>query len=96
MALLGSYTSRRFLRDQRRGRRAGGRSSIVGRARDGPRGGRRNQRRRGRFGLFGPVPYYSTRTRRGSRVTVGGCCLPLALSPVAASALLLRLRLRGR
>jgi hypothetical protein len=37
--------------------------------------------RRGRFGLWGPVPYYSTRTRRGADVSIGGCgcCLPLPL-----------------
>jgi hypothetical protein len=40
-------------------------------------GGRR--RSRGRGGFFGPFPYYSTRTRRGSRVTVSGCCLPIPL-----------------
>lgn len=45
------------------------------------RGTRRYGRRRsrGRAGLFGPFPYYSTRTRRGSRVTVSGCCLPIPL-----------------
>jgi hypothetical protein len=36
-------------------------------------------RQRGRGGLF-PFPHYSTRTRGGARVTVGGCCLPLALA----------------
>jgi hypothetical protein len=35
-------------------------------------------RRRGRGGLF-PFPHYSTRTRRGSRVSVSGCCLPIPL-----------------
>ena len=33
---------------------------------------------RGRGGLF-PLPHYSTRTRSGSRVSVGGCCLPIPL-----------------
>jgi hypothetical protein len=42
-------------------------------------GGRRQRRSRGRGGLF-PFPHYSTRTRGGSRVTIGGCCLPLALT----------------
>ncbi len=39
------------------------------------------QGRRGRFGMWGPIPYYSTRTRRGSEVSVGGCgcCLPIPL-----------------
>lgn len=35
--------------------------------------------RRGRFGFFGPFPQYSTTTRRGTRVSVGGCCLPLPI-----------------
>lgn len=37
----------------------------------------------GRFGFFGPLPYYSKQTRGGSRVSVGGCCLPLALGMAA-------------
>ena len=45
--------------------------------------GRRPQRR---TGFFGPVPYHSRRTRGGSRVTVGGCCLPIPLGLVAALA----------
>ena len=32
-----------------------------------------------RFGWIGPMPSYSWRTRRGSRVSVTGCCLPLPL-----------------
>ncbi len=49
--------------------------------------------RRGRFG--GPIPHYSTRTRGGTRVTVGGCCLPIPLGFLAAgSALLARQRHR--
>jgi hypothetical protein len=37
--------------------------------------------RRGRFGMWGPIPYYSRRTRRGDEVSVGGCgcCLPIPL-----------------
>ena len=46
-------------------------------------GGRRRTRRRGGFGMFGPFPYYSGQTRRGTRVSFGGCCLPLALALVA-------------
>jgi len=42
-------------------------------------------RRRGRFGLWGPIPYYSTRTRRGSKVSVGGCCLPIPLLVVLST-----------
>lgn len=42
------------------------------------------RRRRGRSGFFGPFPYYSRRTRGGSRVTVSGCCLPIPLGVVGA------------
>jgi len=42
--------------------------------------------RRGRTGMYGPFPYYSTRTRGGSRVTVSGCCLPIPLVLVSAVA----------
>jgi hypothetical protein len=42
-------------------------------------GGRRSQRGRASGGLF-PFPHYSTRTRRGTRVSVSGCCLPLPLA----------------
>ncbi len=55
--------------------------------------------RRGRVGLFGPVPYYSTTTRRGTRVSVGGCCLPIPLFVVAAmtaAGLFVRRRFAGR
>jgi hypothetical protein len=37
------------------------------------------RRSAGRFGFWGPVPYYSTRTRGGSEVSVGGCCLLIPL-----------------
>jgi len=43
--------------------------------------------RRGRVGFFGPMPYYSGRTRRGTRVQFGGCCLPIPLGLLAATAL---------
>ena len=35
----------------------------------------------GRFGFWGPIPYYSLRNRRGAEVSVGGCgcCLPIPL-----------------
>jgi hypothetical protein len=54
-----------------------------GQRRRGARRGGYYGDRRGRAGLFGPVPYYSTRTRRGTSVTVGGCCLPFALGMLA-------------
>lgn len=46
-----------------------------------PRGYGRRGYGRGRAsgGLF-PFPHYSTRTRRGTRVSVSGCCLPLPLA----------------
>jgi hypothetical protein len=49
-------------------------------------------RRRGRFGLWGPMPYYSTRTRRGTDVSVGGCgcCLPIPLVVLLGTAAGLR------
>ncbi len=40
--------------------------------------GRRPQR--GGFRMVGPFPSYSTRTRGGARVSVGGCCLPIPLT----------------
>jgi hypothetical protein len=30
--------------------------------------------------MVGPFPSYSTRTRGGARVSVGGCCLPIPLT----------------
>jgi hypothetical protein len=41
------------------------------------------RRARGRTGFFGPFPYHSRTTRRGSRVTVTGCCLPIPLGMLA-------------
>ena len=38
-----------------------------------------SRRSRGRGGFVGPFPYYSRRTRGGSRVSVSGCCLPIPL-----------------
>jgi hypothetical protein len=49
---------------------------------------------RGRGGFFGPFPYYSGRTRGGSRVTVSGCCLPIPLAMVAGLSLGARLLYR--
>ena len=43
-------------------------------------------RRRGRAGFFGPMPYDSGRTRRGTRVHVSGCCLPIPLGMLLATA----------
>jgi hypothetical protein len=67
--LLRTYLLRQLLSGGRRRRRRPRRPAAYGRY------GR--PRRRG--GLF-PFPHYSTRTRGGTRVTIGGCCLPLALT----------------
>jgi len=47
---------------------------------------------RGRVGFFGPVPYYSRTTRGGSRVSVGGCCLPIPLTMLVAAMAALKAR----
>jgi hypothetical protein len=69
------------------------RAYVLGRLiRGARRGGRRGPayayrpRRRGRARFVGPFPTYSTRTRRGSRVTVSGCCLPIPLTLAVAAA----------
>lgn len=67
--------ARRYLLDRAiRGRRIQRRHVRTRRHLHGPRP-------RGRFGFWGPVPYYTTRTRRGSEVSAGGCgcCLPIPL-----------------
>jgi hypothetical protein len=51
---------------------------------------RTQPRQRGRGGFWGPFPYYSTRTRGGSRVTFSGCCLPLALALCSLPVLAIR------
>ncbi|MCO1657846.1 hypothetical protein [Pseudonocardia humida] len=52
----------------------------------------RAPRPRGRFGFWGPLPTYRTRTRRGSEVSVSGCgcCLPIPLIALAGTAAGLR------
>jgi hypothetical protein len=58
----------------------------------------RHPRRRGGSGfrMRGPFPTYSGRTRRGSRVTVGGCCLPIPLALTLAGTFGAGRRLRSR
>jgi hypothetical protein len=67
------------------------RDGVVGRV---PWFRRRAQPRRAhhRFSLWGPVPYYRTRTRRGTDVSVGGCgcCLPIPLFATLGTAAALR------
>lgn len=57
-----------------------------------PRPRRRPAPRRGGVGFFGPLPYYSTTTRRGTSVSVGGCCLPIPLMFLTAVSLFTRRR----
>jgi hypothetical protein len=49
--------------------------------------------RRGRVRFVGPFPTYSTRTRRGSRVSVSGCCLPIPLALALGTATAVRVLL---
>jgi hypothetical protein len=61
-------------------------SRLIQRRRRGRYGRYGRYGRRGRVGFFGPMPYYSGRTRRGTRVQVSGCCLPIPLALAVASA----------
>jgi hypothetical protein len=74
--------------------RALGRAFLINRV------AQRRQRRRGRAygrgGFFGPMPYYSGRTRRGTRVHVSGCCLPIPLGMLLATAVGARGLMRRR
>ncbi len=92
--LLGS--GRRSVSSRRYGRRYP--TSYGGRyaSRYGGGFGRRQPAARGRIGFFGPVPYYSRRTRGGGRVSVGGCCLPIPLTLSVAVAAVGRLLLARR
>jgi hypothetical protein len=57
----------------------------------------RQARGRGGWGMRGPFPTYSRRTRGGSRVTVTGCCLPIPLAlTLGAAAYLPRVRRKSR
>jgi hypothetical protein len=87
--LLEAFLIRRFLS---RGRRGRGPAYGYGRRRGRPAYG--YGRRRGRARFVGPFPTYTTRTRRGSRVTVTGCCLPLPLALVTTTVLGARALLR--
>ena len=61
------------------GRRRRGRSHPG--ARYGvPYGRRQRARGGGGFGMRGPFPTYSRRTRGGGTVSVTGCCLPIPLT----------------
>lgn len=58
--------------------------------------GRRPPDGRGRIGFFGPLPYYSRRTRGGGRISVGGCCLPIPLTLSVMMSALARLLMTRR
>lgn len=79
--------------------RALGRAYLINRlaqrGRHHHRRGRRHHRRH-QTGWFGPMPYYSGRTRRGSRVHVSGCCLPIPLGVLLATAVGARGAIRRR
>lgn len=60
-------------------RRSPYRRSAFGIGPRAPFGSRRPPQRSG-FRMLGPLPSSSTRTRGGSRVQVGGCCLPIPLA----------------
>ena len=79
--LTRAYLINRVARGGRHGAR--GRHGAWGYGRHPRAYGRRS---RGRGGFWGPVPYYSTRTRGGSRVAVSGCCLPIPLGVIAVLA----------
>jgi hypothetical protein len=75
-----AWLARAFLLRRLFGGGGRGRGRGYGYSRGGyGRGGYGYGRRQGRGGVF-PFPHYSTRTRGGSRVSVGGCCLPIPLT----------------
>jgi hypothetical protein len=102
MRLVRAFLLRRFLLGgRRRGRGYGGWGGGYGTRGYGGRGyggwggrGYGGRRRSGGFRFVGPFPTYSGRTRRGSRVTVSGCCLPIPLGLTIAAALGARAALR--
>jgi hypothetical protein len=91
--LLGAYLFRRLLTGAPRRRRSTPPPRYGARRWSAPPP-RYAARRRGRMRMVGPFPTYSTRTRRGSRVTVSGCCLPIPLTLAAGAALGARAALR--
>jgi len=70
--------------------------SRHGHGRYGHGYGGRRARHRGGWGMRGPFPSYSRRTRRGGRVTVTGCCLPIPLALTLAAAYLPTVRRKRR
>jgi hypothetical protein len=93
--LLRAFLFRRLFGGRRRSRGYGGWGGRgYGGRGYGRYGGYGGRQRSGGFRFFGPFPTYSTRTRRGSRVTVSGCCLPIPLALTLAAALGARAALR--
>jgi hypothetical protein len=96
--LLRAFFLRRLFGGRQRSRGYGGwpGGGYGGRRGYGGWGGRGGYGRRQSGGLrfLGPFPTYSTRTRRGSRVTVSGCCLPIPLALTIAAAAGARAALR--
>ncbi len=92
--LLARYFLERMLGGGHRHRRGYGRHGF-GRHGFGhrPRHGYGHRRHRSSGGIF-PIPHYTRHTRGGTRVTFGGCCLPLALTFVAVPAAAVRFALR--
>jgi hypothetical protein len=89
--LLRAFLFRRLFGGRRRSRGYGGwGGGGYGRRGYGGYGGRRS----GGFRFVGPFPTYSTRTRRGSNVSVSGCCLPIPLALAVSAALAVRAALR--
>lgn len=77
-------------------RRSPYRRSTFGIGPRAPYGYGARRRRQSGFRMLGPFPTYSTRTRRGSRVQVGGCCLPIPLAFTLGGAALLGRAIRRR
>jgi hypothetical protein len=95
MPLL-AFLARLFLLRRLLGGRSSRRSSRAWYGRRPSRYGYARQRPRSRFGMFGPFPTYSRRTRGGANVSVGGCCLPIPLTLALTLSGLLRLIGRRR
>jgi hypothetical protein len=81
-----AYLLNRMLRGSRRHPRYGGYSGY---------GSRHGRRRSSGFGMRGPFPTYSRRSRGGSRVTVSGCCLPIPLALTVGAAVALTRAVRS-
>jgi hypothetical protein len=77
-------------------RRTPYRRSTFGIGQRAPFGYPRRRQQRSGFRMLGPFPSYSTRTRGGGRVQVGGCCLPIPLALTVAAGALVKRAVRRR